>query len=118
MALLIFILISYCIIIPVGWSLYMNGRHFLMQIFKDASTTQSVNKILLIGYYLVNIGLSMLLLSGVASNEILVIQFAYYVGRLGVIFLLLGILHYSNIILLNHFKSQIQSFFHPKKLIS
>ncbi len=57
--------IAYCIYLPITllltvWvarTLFTNGRIFLVEIFrKDETLADSVNKLLLVGFYLVNIG--------------------------------------------------------------
>ena len=61
-----FTVLSYSIYLPVTtlltiWvarTLFSNGRVFLVEIFhKDEALADSVNKLLLVGFYLINIGL-------------------------------------------------------------
>ena len=42
--------------IYVGWLFYTYGELFLFNIFNDKSLVKSINNLLLIGYYLVNLG--------------------------------------------------------------
>ncbi|MFN8284753.1 MAG: hypothetical protein U0U67_16130 [Chitinophagales bacterium] len=110
-----FLLLCYVIIIPIGLTLYRNGRHYLLEIFHhDIEVTDSVNKILLVAYYLVNLGFSTIMVSFCNDYKNPLHNAELYAIKLGIILWSLGGLHYCNVVLLNHFKIQIQLFFHPK----
>ena len=53
----LFILISGYITIYVGWICYSNGYLFVLELFQNnEAVAKSLNQLLLIGYYLVNLG--------------------------------------------------------------
>lgn len=101
---IIFLAITIYIIIVVGKICYRNGNVFVLELIPDhEELCQQINKILLIGYYLVNIGYcAMTLISwSVISNitqltEIIALKTATIVG-------ILAILHYLNIFILTNY---------------
>lgn len=96
-ALVIYLLLTTYITVFVGKVLYKNGRPFLQQMLISEELTDSVNKILLTGYYLVNLGYVciMLTLQRPAETPAQVItSLSISVGR---ILLTLGVMHYVNI---------------------
>ena len=52
----IYLSITFFIIIKVGWICYTNGEVFILQVIGDEEMTMVLNRILLAGYYLVNLG--------------------------------------------------------------
>lgn len=82
----------------LGKSLNKQGEFFLRSIFKERmEIILPVNKILLIGFYLVNIGF---VLPFLKQRQVLVtpgdcIEFLAY--KLGVVYLVLGFMHFINI---------------------
>jgi hypothetical protein len=94
---IIYIGITGYITVYVGQVLYKNGRHFIFKMLGDEGLTDSVNRILLAGYYLVNLGyVSIMLTMRQPANTIaeLVASLSIAVGR---IVLTLGVMHYFNI---------------------
>jgi hypothetical protein len=98
LALCTYLLITGYITIYVGKVLFRNGRVFLLQAFMgEAALTDSVNRILLTGYYLVNLGYVSIMLTmhdPVLTIGDLLASLGTSVGR---ILLTLGIMHYLNI---------------------
>ena len=95
--LVVYLLISAFITVYVGKVLYRNGRPFILQMLYEEEITDAVNRILLAGYYLVNLGYVSIMLTGTppaASVEELVAGVSVAIGR---IVLTLGVMHYFNI---------------------
>jgi hypothetical protein len=95
---LVYLSVSITLTILVANVLFKNGRIFLVDIFTgNEALADSVNKLLLVGFYLVNIGYASLALK--ESLEILnyqtVIERLSY--KIGVIILLLGAMHFFNL---------------------
>ncbi|SHM78295.1 hypothetical protein SAMN05444266_1117 [Chitinophaga jiangningensis] len=64
LAYLIYLSITWVITVQVGWLFYRNGRVFILHFFNgDAQTTDAINRILLTGYYLLNLGYATLMIS-------------------------------------------------------
>jgi hypothetical protein len=95
---IIYILITGYITIYVGQVLYKNGRHFILKMLVDEGMTDAVNRILLTGYYLINLGYVSIMLTlrpPVGSLAELIASLSVSIGR---ILLTLGFMHYFNIL--------------------
>jgi hypothetical protein len=112
--------ISYSIYLPVAilltiWvarTLFTNGRIFLIEIFhKDLTLADSVNKLLLVGFYLINIGYSVYTLKiwGTIDSTQAVVETLSQ--KIGWIILILGGMHFFNLFILFSLrrKAQLQS---------
>ncbi len=97
----IYAFVAFILVSLVGRALFQNGKIFLFDIFKgDTELTSAVNRLLLIGFYLINIGFVLLTYSHshVLSSWIKLIEKVSM--ELGTIIFSLGIIHMLNIILL------------------
>lgn len=83
----------------LGRSLYTHGEPFLASIFMDRpEIVQPLNKVLLIGFYLVNLGFVLLFLTQQKeklSDFTACIEFLSL--KLGIVYLVLGCMHLLNI---------------------
>ncbi|WP_027880241.1 hypothetical protein [Mesoflavibacter zeaxanthinifaciens] len=101
-------IITYCIYLPViifitvriGWICYKNGELFLKNLFKDKAIVKSINNLLLLGYYLTNIGYAIITISYWETIHNVVEVISSLTFTLGKIILILAALHYNNIFLL------------------
>lgn len=95
-------LISF-IMLKVGWIIYKHGEVFLLNLFDNNKTlVTSINNILLIGYYLTNIGYAIITISlwdNLTNYIELINSLTLTSGR---IILLLALLHYNNIFWLKY----------------
>jgi len=98
LALILYLAITGYVTVYVGKVLYTNGRPFLLKMLMgQEELTDSVNRILLTGYYLVNLGYVSVMLTirtPVASVSDLLASLGMSVGR---ILLTLGVMHHINI---------------------
>lgn len=97
-AYLIYLAASIGLTIWVASVLFKNGRVFLIDVFKgNNDLTDAVNKLLVVGFYLINFGYISLTLksSAVILSTPVLIEFLSY--KLGVIVLVLGLMHFSNL---------------------
>lgn len=107
----IYLLVTFFIIFKVGMVFYRNGYVFILSLFHgDVVFTNHVNKLLLLGYYLLNIGYA--LLSIQRWNVIVAVQYliSELAMRIGGLIMLLALMHYFNITvlyLLSHSKNRI-----------
>jgi len=96
---ILYFLILLFVVLYVGAMLYRNGRPFLVNTFSgNEAVADAVNKFLLAGYYLTNIGYTIIALKiwdkvGSAIQFLNVLSF-----KVGAIVLTLGIMHFINII--------------------
>ncbi|WP_293884654.1 MULTISPECIES: hypothetical protein [unclassified Sphingobacterium] len=97
-------LLTCYIIIWVGRLFHRNGRIFILSLFQqDINLADTTNNLLLLGYYLLNIGYAILQFSywkQIASFDELISSIAFKTGRL--LFVLVG-LHYINMLAIYFF---------------
>ena len=89
--------ISLTLTIWVANTLHHNGRIFLLDAFAGNETmADSVNQLLKVGFYLVNIGFVALFLNFRTPPEALPDIIKYLCAQLGVVMLVLGGMHFFN----------------------
>ena len=99
----VYIYIAYTIIsiamtIWVARTLHRNGRVFLLEAFKDREEmADSVNHLLVVGFYLINFGFILIYLRFGTKPETVVEGIEYIATKLGVVLLVLGAMHFFNI---------------------
>lgn len=82
----------------VGRTLFRNGQVFLDEVFgHDEVLSKSVNKLLLVGFYLVNLGFMVYTLKVHGSIDTAVALIEVLSTQLGKIILCLGALHFLNL---------------------
>lgn len=113
-------LISYCLYLPatfyitivIGKDLNQQGAHFLLQTFSgNVELVQTVNKFLLIGYYLLNLGYAAVSVNFFSQIDTWLMLIDELTFRLGIILMGLGCIHYFNLFVLTKFTKQIQILF-------
>jgi hypothetical protein len=86
----------------VGQTLYRNGAVFLRDVFEGEDRVNAVNRLLLVGFYLVNVGF-VLLTSSIGTGATTVAEGAQNLTmKLGAVAMLLGVMHVVNLSALNH----------------
>ncbi|MFI5170954.1 MAG: hypothetical protein ACHQFW_01110 [Chitinophagales bacterium] len=100
---------AYCWYLPISailtiWvasTLFKNGKVFLVEIFHgNNELANAVNKLLLVGFYLVNLGyivFTMTIVKDIISNQEI---FEVLSKKIGLIILVLGFWHFFNMYLL------------------
>lgn len=100
-AYIIYILITIYIIIWLGKSFHRNGRVFILQLYKgDTTATDTTNNLLLVAYYLFNIGYALLQLrqwEKIFHTEQLIATLS---SQIGLLILILAVTHYFNMLLI------------------
>lgn len=85
----------------VGRTLFHNGRFFLLDIFEgNAGLADAVNRLLIVGFYLVNLGFVALNIRADAVTS-LDQGIETLAGKLGLILFILGGMHFFNLYALN-----------------
>ncbi|MEY2600221.1 MAG: hypothetical protein RLZZ142_2480, partial [Verrucomicrobiota bacterium] len=95
---LLYLLISVPLAVAVGKTLHANGRIFLVDIFaQNEPLADSVNHLLLVGFYLINGGFITNTLK--TGETIQNVQGLVEVlsGKIGVVLLVLGAMHFFNL---------------------
>jgi hypothetical protein len=95
---LLYLVIAIPAIVWVGNRLHTHGRQFVIDAFRgDIERGTAVNHLLLIGFYLVNLGLMALFIRFGDRPETAIDMIETVVGKIGVVLLALGGLHYMNL---------------------
>ncbi|MDZ4666616.1 MAG: hypothetical protein SGJ00_01915 [bacterium] len=103
---------TYYITIVIGKNLNRHGLPFLMNAFHQQELlVQTVNKFLLYGYYLVNLGYASISINFFGDLTSYIQLFEILVFRLGILLMGLGILHYFNLFIFASFTPTIQKLF-------
>ncbi|WP_345955184.1 hypothetical protein [Mucilaginibacter sp. PAMB04168] len=105
----IYLLVSIALTVWVAKVLFKNGRIFLVDIFHgNTPLADSVNKLLLVGFYLVNIGyISLALREGGSITDARVL-IEVLSRKLGCIILILGAMHFLNLIVFFKLRNKAQ----------
>jgi hypothetical protein len=102
---LIYLAISVAITVWVGRSLNKNGRVFLVETFTGReAVADSVNHLLLVGFYLVNLGFVSLALRFGGRPDGIVESIEYLSTKIGIVILVLGAMHFFNMSMLIRFR--------------
>jgi hypothetical protein len=101
---LLYLLVSIVLTVWVGRTLQRNGQVFLDDAFENERLAESVNHLLVVGFYLLNLGyvavalkISGPILGGSGAMEALAM-------KLGLVLLVLGGVHFGNLFVLSRFR--------------
>jgi hypothetical protein len=102
---LVYVAVSVAVTIWVGGSLHRNGRVFLVANFHaQEKLADSVNHLLLVGFYLINIGFVCLALRYGSKPVDLVGAIEFLSTKIGLVIVLLGVMHFFNMRMLVRFR--------------
>ncbi len=102
---LVYVAASVAVTVWVGRSLHGNGRIFLIENFHGRERlADSVNHLLLVGFYLVNFGFVSLALRYGDKPTNLVEAVEYLSTKIGLVIVLLGCMHFFNMRMLVRFR--------------
>jgi hypothetical protein len=112
----IYVAISLAITIWVGRTLNKNGRVFLVENFQGQEPlADSINHLLLVGFYLVNIGFISLALRYGEKPSDAVGAVEFLSTKIGLVVVVLGVMHFFNMNMLVKFRfSKLFRMFGPK----
>lgn len=95
---LLYLGISIALNVWVARTLFKNGRIFLVDVFRgNADLADSVNHLLVVGFYLINLGYVALALK--VGDEVASLQQTIEAlsGKVGLVLLVLGLMHFFNL---------------------
>ncbi|HEY2723021.1 MAG TPA: hypothetical protein VGI82_14915 [Chitinophagaceae bacterium] len=96
-AYILYLILTYIITVQVGWSFYKNGEIYILQLLQgDRKLTLFINKMLLTGYYLLNLGYAALMLSRWKTIHTPTEIFLSVTTMTGKIMLTLAVIHFMN----------------------
>jgi cytochrome c biogenesis protein CcdA len=102
----IYLLVSVVLTVWVARTLSRAGRVFLAQVFRDSELlADAVSHLLVVGFYLVNLGFVSLFLKTGATIDDARQVFEKLSEKLGVVLLVLGGMHLANVFVLNKIRS-------------
>ncbi|MGA0132764.1 MAG: hypothetical protein ACO3ND_00175 [Opitutales bacterium] len=98
----VYFVVALLITFWVGRTLFRNGRAFLIDAFHGRQDmADSVNHLLIVGFYLVNFGFMLLFLSSGARPERPLVVAEHLSWKLGIVVVVLGVMHMLNLLILN-----------------
>lgn len=102
----IYFIVSLAVTIWVGRTLFRSGRPFLVEAFHANETmADSVNNLLIIGFYLVNAGFMLLFLSSKEHPKTGIEVVEHLSKSVGVVVVVLGVMHFINLVVLNSLRT-------------
>lgn len=94
---LIYLPVTFYIIIVVGLMFFRNGEYYIENIFPgNPQLVRVINRMLLLGYYLLNLGYVTLIISFWQHINSIQQMCEVLSSRIGIIMLVLGALHFNN----------------------
>ena len=94
---IVYLVISLALTVWVAQTLYKNGRPFLIESFLgNATLADSVNHLLVVGFYLINVGYIAIAFGTESRPANLEQAMETTAHKLGVVLLVLGIMHFLN----------------------
>lgn len=114
---LAYLAISLGVTIWVAGTLYKNGRVFLVNAFQgDTELADSINHLLVVGFYLVNLGYVALALRTYATVDTPRQVIELLSEKVGMILIVLGFMHFLNLYVFNRLRRRGQEPLMPPPL--
>jgi hypothetical protein len=105
-----YLVISLAVTVWVARTLYKNGRVFLVDAFHgNAELADSVNHLLVVGFYLINIGYVSLALRTDGNLVTLRSAIELVSDKIGVVLLVLGGMHFFNLYVFSRMRKRSRS---------
>ncbi len=93
---LLYAVTAVTLVVFLARTLHRNGQVFLHEAFERPELAQAVNHLLVIGFYLLNLGYALVVYQLQPSYESLTVAFNELVVKLGILLLSLGAIHLLN----------------------
>lgn len=115
LAYIIYLLLTYLITVHVGLRFFHNGRIYILTLLEgDEEITDSINKILLVGYYLLNLGYAAIMIRFWKTVNTWPETIASIATMTGRILLTLAIIHFFNMATIYWIGKHRHQLFHHK----
>ena len=93
----------------VARTLSTNGQVFLEDVFTDnASLAEAINKLLVVGFYLLNVGFVLLYLRTGETAYGLASLVEVVSVKVGVVMIVLGLIHFTNVYVFNSIRRRVR----------
>jgi len=101
----VYMLVSVALTVWVARTLHRNGRVFLVDAFHgNEALADSVNHLLVVGFYLINIGYDALALKYGTKPSDLQTAIEFFSTKIGLVLLVLGGMHFMNMIVFSRLR--------------
>ena len=105
-----YLVISLAVTIWVAQTLHKNGRVFLIEAFHSKTElADSVNHLLLVGFYLINIGYVTLTLRTAVNLASLRESIELLSDKIGMVLVVLGLMHFGNLYVFSRMRKRAQT---------
>ncbi len=105
----IYLAVSVVIALSVGWTLHKSGRPFLVEMFLgEEDLADSVNHLIVVGFYLLSIGFVALALKYGARPIDMADAIEALATKVGVVLLVLGGLHFLNLLMFSRLRLRVK----------
>lgn len=113
---LVYLMISIGLTVWVAQTLHKNGRVFLVDVFHgNESLADSVNHLLVVGFYLINMGYVTLALKVGYEVETARASIEALSWKVGMVLLVLGAMHFFNLYLFSRIRTRSTYRFNPAR---
>ena len=113
----LYLALSLAVTILVAGTLHKNGRVFLVHAFGgNTELADSINHLLVVGFYLINLGYVTLALRTSASADTARQAIELVCDKIGAILLVLGAMHFLNLYVFNRLRRRGQEHLDPPPL--
>lgn len=99
----VYALASLILTVFLARTLFHHGQVLLDDVFESPEMAKAVNRLLVVGFYLVNFGYALLMMSG-GSAESIQIAVETLASKLGLLLLSLAAMHFGNLFLFNRIR--------------
>ncbi|TWI81564.1 hypothetical protein IQ13_2582 [Lacibacter cauensis] len=115
-AYIIYLLLTYFITVHVGLRFYRNGRIYILGLLEgNEALTDFINKLLLVGYYLLNLGYAALMIQLWTTVVTWLALFESIFIMTGRIMLTLALIHFMNMLVIYLIRKRQQASLHTKQ---
>ena len=95
---IIFLAVIFFVTFHIGFKFYKNGEVYIRMLMpEEPHLVKAINKMLLVGYYLLNLGYASVSISSWPTIESVESLCAYLSDQIGFIILMLALIHYFNL---------------------
>ncbi len=111
---LVYLAITLIVTVWVATTLHRNGRVFLLDAFHgNDALADSVNHLLVVGFYLINVGYIALVLRSDQKPNNLMEAMEIFSHKIGVVLLVLGVMHFINLKIFSTMRQRAQKVVPP-----
>ena len=115
---LVYLAVTLTVTIWVAHTLHRNGRIFLVDAFHgNEALADSVNHLLVVGFYLVNIGYVAIALRTTEKPRDLAAAIELLSHKIGIVLLVLGLMHFINLKIFSAIRQRSQKIVPPPPVV-